>query len=381
MDTELTQEEVFSNDVDPLDAIRELRKAEGVPEDQIIEPEDSGTAEASTEESESADDLDAFTAEDADDESTEEAEAEAETKTEDPGEAPNTEEPATEPEGEAEAAEEEEEEATTVAEKRKFKANGQDFEFSEEEILEKFEGVFGQAMNYTQKLQAIAPYRKMISALEDEGITQDQLNLALDALKGDKGALNKMLESNDIKPYDLGSDDTDPYVSTDYGKTDAQIELSEVATAISKDPEYSITRDVVDTQWDDQSRTSLRENPRMLSGLHNDIKTGLYDKVAPVAAEMQMLDGNSKSAIEYYMLAGQQVSQQEESNKSRNTVDELNKQTQDEVANADKASSEAARKRAATSTRTRAGGKKVIDYLDDNDADFDDWYAKLEASS
>jgi len=42
------------------------------------------------------------------------------------------------------------------------------------------------------------------------------------------------------------------------------------------------------------------------------------------------------------------------------------------------ASSEAQRKRAAASTRTRADSKGVTDYLeDDNDEQFDDWYKKL----
>jgi hypothetical protein len=114
----------------------------------------------------------------------------------------------------------------------------------------------------------------------------------------------------------------------------------------------------------------------MISGLHNDIKSGLYDRVTPVAAKMKVLDGNSKSDIEYYMLAGQQVSEAENSAKS--SVDETNKATQEMVDSSGQASSEAQRKRAAASTRTRADSKGVTDYLeDDNDEQFDDWYKKL----
>jgi hypothetical protein len=114
----------------------------------------------------------------------------------------------------------------------------------------------------------------------------------------------------------------------------------------------------------------------MISGLHNDIKSGLYDKVLPVAAKLKTLDGNTKSDIEYYMLAGQQVSEAE--NSAKNSVDKANKATQEMVDSSGQASSEAQRKRAAASTRTRADKKGVTDYLeDDNDEQFDDWYKKL----
>jgi hypothetical protein len=46
----------------------------------------------------------------------------------------------------------------------------------------------------------------------------------------------------------------------------------------------------------------------------------------------------------------------------------------------DKASSEANRKRSATSTGARADRKGVIDYLDDDDEAYEEWYKKLQSS-
>jgi hypothetical protein len=101
--------------------------------------------------------------------------------------------------------------------------------------------------------------------------------------------------------------------------------------------------------------------------------------------KMKVLDGNKKSDIEYYMLAGQQFTaaqqQQQQANASQQQVDEQNGQTQAAVQNADQASSEAQRKRAASSTGSRADRKTVTDYLDDDDEAYDEWYNKLMASN
>ena len=395
-DRELTEEEIMLDDKDPMDAIREIRIAEGVDEEDLPEKSDdhaAGVLEKTDEtvdedqEKEDAEEVqNAQGAEDAKtDEEVNEDGQETKEQTEVAGE-DDTADGTDDDEGtdsEAEGATSEEKQGPVG---RKFKANGQEFEFSNEEILEQFETVFGQAMNYTQKMQKIAPYRKMISALEQEGVTSDALNLAIDALKGDKGAIKKILEQNKIDGYDLTSDeeDTAPYITKTYGKNETQLEIEEITSKIQGDEEFKITTNVIDEQWDGASRQQIADNPRMIEGLHNDIKTGLYDKVAPMAMKMKVLDGNSKSDIEYYMLAGQQFAQQLEkeakTQEGQSKVDELNADAQGADSKFDKASSEANRKRSATSTGARADRKGVIDYLDDDDEAYEAWYNKLQSS-
>ena len=394
MAEELSEEDVFANDIDPLDAIREMRKAEGV-SDETLETlkRDTPTDERITEDvvsdtdSQDADEeveldrsekqpLDSkSTGEEEDTDDSEEDSTETDT-------ASDTSESDKQVGAEAGSESTGDEKSTTKTEQltRKFKANGQDFEFTQDEINEQFETVFGQAMDYTKKMQKISPYRKMISALEQEGISQDQLNIAIDALKGDKGALHKIMEAHDIDSYDVSPDEeSTPYQPNDYGKDNFQLEIEEVTSKIENDQEYAITVDVIDKQWDQHSREMIANNPSMIMGLHNDIKSGVYDQVAPTAMKMKVLDGNTKSDLEYYMLAGQQIGQQKTSSKDK--VAELNKQTQNADSEFEEASSEAKQKRSATSTRTRSDRKGVIDYLDDDDEAFDAWYKKLQASN
>lgn len=359
---DLTEDDVFSNDIDPLDAIRELRKEEAAASDDPAELDDE------TEELQSI-------VEYPDDDTKPSEEPEEEDfdiqKTKGASEG-------TEDENEDEGDEEAGDDPGKAPEVRTFKANGQDFEFTEQEILDQFGSFFGKAMDYTKKLQKIAPYRKMVSAIEEEGVSQENLNMALDALKGDKSAIQKILEMNEIEAFDLPTE-TDDYVPNDYGKTEFQEKMSDIISELSVDKDvYPITVDVVDNQWDSESRRTFAKNPEMIKGLHNDIKSGLYDKVAPLAMKEKVLDGNTKSDIEYYILAGQKFTQTQQNHQS---VEQVNRQTQDAVQNSDQASSEAQRRRSASTTRKRSDVKSVIDYLDDDDEAFDAWYKKVQANT
>lgn len=372
---ELSAEEVFANDIDPLDAIREIRKEEGVPEEDLpVSDAETSSQEVADTENDDDDDFDEGI-----DDNTETPDKKK--KEPDTNDADDTEED----DSDGDDVGDEEEEEAPVVKKREFTANGKKYEFTDQEILDQFEVVFGQAVDYTQKTQKIAPYRKMISALEQEGITDDQLNIAIDALKGNKGAIQTLLKSNNIDAYDLSEDDeeaSDPYTPREYGKNEVQLGIEEITSHISKDPEYKITVDVIDEQWDSGSRQVLSSNPRMIQGLHNDIKSGVYDKVAPVAMKMKVLDGNTKSDIEYYILAGEQVlGEEQNSATAEQTVTDNNRQAQDAEDDFDQASSEARRKRSATPTRKRTDRKGVIDYLNDDDENFDAWYKNLMAKN
>lgn len=375
---EITEEDIMNNDIDPIDGLREIRRGEGVPEDELP------MREAGTDHDLLAQEAEDTTAETEDDyEETHDESTDSKPDAKEDTDAGEAEEEETLPEDGAE------EEVDTADEEvpmvKKFRANGADFEFTQEEINEQFETVFGKAMDYTQKMQKISPYRKMISALEQEGVTQDHLNLALDALKGDKGAIKKILENNQLDSYDLSSDDdtASPYNPTSYGKDEVSLEIEEVISTIQNDEEFRITTNVIDDQWDSPSRQIIAKNPRYIQGLHNDIKSGLYDRVAPAAMKMKVLDGHSKSDIEYYMIAGEQLRLSMEAEakvkEGQAQVDKLNEDAQSADSKFDKASSQANRKRAASSTGQRADRKGVIDYLDDDDEAYDEWYKNLQS--
>ena len=383
--SDINEEDVFNDDKDPIEAIYEIRRSSkdsteenmenlqesmretGVEDESVSELTDEIPEPGESEKTEEDDKAEPENTGEADKKSSEDTKVFDDNGNElDPESIDENKDPDVESKDKA-----------VKAGVRKYTADGKEYEFTEDEIFDQFGTVFGKAMNYTQKMQKIAPYRKMISAMEEEGITESQFNTAIDALKGNKDAIQNLMKTHNIDPLDIDGDaEADSYSPTQYGKSEYQQSIEEVTSQISSDPEYTTTVDVIQNRWDPASRSEFAKNPDMISGLHNDIKSGLYDRVTPVAAKMKVLDGNSKSDIEYYMLAGQQVSEAE--NSAKGSVDKANKATQEMVDSSGQASSEAQRKRAAASTRTRADSKGVTDYLeDDNDEQFDDWYKKL----
>jgi hypothetical protein len=384
MDVE-TQEDIFNNDVDPLEGIRQLRKLEN-PEKEVSEELNEAAddvvllKENNDDDVKLDDDLEAFDKEETLEKTEEMDEVLADKSEDKPAELPEAKKE--EPDSKSDDAEEMS--SFDPKEVRKFKADGQEYEFTVKEMLEQFGTVFGKAVNYTGKTKQLAPYRKRISAMEEGNITDEQFNLALDAIKGNKGAIRKIMESHKIESYDLAEDDkTQPsYTPTDHGLDESTQNLRDTVNSMRKDAEYVTTADVVQNQWDSGSQNHLASNPNLLMGLHSDIKSGLYAKVAPEATKLKILDGNTKSDIEYYMLAGQAFNEKERLGlETQSKVDALNKKTQSVVSNSDKASSEAEKRRSASNTRSRSD-KTVIDYLDDdNDEAYDEWRKKLDSSN
>ena len=264
---------------------------------------------------------------------------------------------------------EDETEDETKAQTFKVKANGMEFDFTQEELMQ----LAPKAMDYTKKMQEIAPWRKTISALKEEGLSEEDLNLAIDVLKGDKDAMAAVMKRTGVEALDLDTDIAE-YKPNQYGKDASQLAIEDVVNTISADPEYRITQTVVDSTWDNASRNAMAQDPSMISGLHNDIKSGVYDKVAPMALKMKALDGGRQSDLDYYIAAGDQYFNQVNETANTDNVEVKAERT--------KTVKQASKKRkAAGITKSKSGQKSVIDYLDDsNDEKFDDWYKKLQAN-
>ena len=271
--------------------------------------------------------------------------------------------------------------------KYKVKANGTELELTNDELLQ----LAPKALNYTQKMQEIAPWRKSISALKDNGMTHDDVNLMIDIMKGDKDAIAEIVKRHKIDTLDLDVEES-KYRPKDYGKDEHELALEDVVNMIKKDPEFKVTQYVVDDAWDVKSRGELAKNPSMIEGLHVDIKNGTFDKVNPIALKLKALDGARKTDLDYYLEAGSQHYaelrrvREVEANKTKLLADKeaakakviedvkVREIKQTEVKKASEA------RKAAAPTKKAAGSGKIIDYLDDiSDDNFDAWYKDLQS--
>lgn len=274
----------------------------------------------------------------------------------------------------------------------KTRANGVDYEFTNQEKLAMFDKMFPQATDYTKKMQVMKPWRKPIDALEQAKFGPEDVNLMIDVLKGDKDAIANVLKRTGVDALDLDVENAD-YVAKDYGRNDTELAIKDIVDEIGEDPEYRITHNVINKQWDEKSVEAFVEDPNMIKLLHTDVKTGVFDKVSPIANKLKIYDGSAKSDLEYYKMAAQQYFSRQQQDQQAQAVAEDTAsaeaekvaQEKDKIARvkadtAKRASVKrnSAKRRAATPTKRAGGQKKVTDYLDDSDEAFEDWYNKLQ---
>ena len=310
------------------------------------------------------------------------------------------------PDGDAEAEDGESSEETKddVDEKQPaqsyaVKANGKDYEFTSEEIVSQFPKIFGKAMDYTKKMQAIKPWRKTIDAIEGAKISHDDIGLMIDVLKGDKDAITEVLKRTGTDTLELDTEAESGYKTKDYGRDESALAISDIVDEISKDTEYATTQNILQDDWDEKSWSTMTENPENIRLLHQDVKSGMYAKLQPIAEKLKVFGGGTKSDLEYYGEAAQQWHANDVKQKAAKSQKAANEQA-DEVAKQSKASEEkqarltrakaestkrksvknASEKRKAAAPSKGASAEKVSDYLDDSDEGFDEWYKKLESS-
>lgn len=289
----------------------------------------------------------------------------------------------------------EENEEERPAQTYKFRANGKDYEFSSDEIVDQFPKIFGQAMDYTKKMQAIKPWRKTIDAIEGAELTHEDVSLMIDVLKGDKNAITEVLKRTGVDTLELDTEADSAYVAKDYGRDDSALAIKDIVDDISRDEEYATTHNILSKEWDDRSWNAMARDPQLIRLLHTDVKSGMYKTLQPLAEKLKVYDGGQKSDLDYYKQAAQehftQVAKQNAYEKQKADKAEQARAAAAERARLEEVKAKAAqrtatkqasvKRKAAAPTKNVSPGRDVIDYLDDSDEAFDDWYKRLQDSN
>lgn len=268
-----------------------------------------------------------------------------------------------------------------------FKANGREYKFTQDEIMAQFPKIFGQAMDYTKKTQAMKPWRKTIDAIEEAKLGHNDINLMIDVMKGNKEAIAEVLKRTGVDSLEIDTENS-KYTPNDYGRDDKTLAIKDIIEEISVDREYETTHKVLSKEWDEKSFRRMTDDPELIRLLHNDVKSGTFDKVQAVAEKIKVFDRGLKTDLEYYELASMEIAQQYQEEQRR--AYEVERQRLDREAKlARQAEIERVRKtqerqkevevkaverKAATPTSRKAVSSKVVDYLDDSDEAFEDWY-------
>lgn len=286
----------------------------------------------------------------------------------------------------SEESNEEEGDESQPVQRVKYRANGKDYEFTPDEIMQQFPKVFGQAMDYTRKMQAIKPWRQTIDAIEEAKLNHNDVSLMIDVLKGDKTAIAEVLKRTGLDALDIEGNN-DKYVPKSYGRDESTLAIKDVVDEISQDREYEITHKILSSDWDNNSWTEMSKAPELIKLLHADVKSGMYNKVQPIAEKLKLFDGGSKSDLEYYKLGAQEyfrdmsaqgAKQQDVAGKEDARQAKIEQVRKTEASRKTTEQAAARRKAAAPTKPGPSKPQGVTDYLDDSDEAFNEWYKNLK---
>ena len=276
--------------------------------------------------------------------------------------------------------------------KHKFKANGKEYELTDEEMRSQFPKIFGQALDYTRKTQALKPWRQTIDAIESAKLTHEDVSLMIDVLRGDKDAIAAVLKRTGVDTLEIDTEDS-KYVPKSYGRDETALAIKDVIDEISADKEYEVTHKILSKEWDDKSFAEFTKDPDLIRQLHIDVKTGMYNQVQPIAEKLKVFDRGRKTDLEYYIQAAREYFSERDAEAQRQAAIE-NQRAQLEAKAArqaeidrvkatqqarEKTTEKVEQRKAAAPVKAVSGTKKVVDYLDDSDEAFEEWYKKMES--
>ena len=277
--------------------------------------------------------------------------------------------------------------------KYKFKANGKEYEMTDDEMKSQFPKIFGQAMDYTKKTQAMKPWRQTIDAIESAKLSHEDVSLMIDVLRGDKQAIAEVIKRTGTDALDIDTENS-KYTPKSYGRDETALAIKDVIDEISADKEYDITHKILSKEWDDKSFAEFTKDPDLIRQLHVDVKSGMYNQVQPIAEKLKVFDRGRKTDLDYYLQAAGELFTEQDAEKQRQAA--LENQRVQVAAKADrqaeiervKATQQAREKttekvdarKAAAPVKAVSGTKKVMDYLDDSDEAFEEWYKKMDSS-
>lgn len=224
-----------------------------------------------------------------------------------------------------------EDEAKEDAPKRrhKIKAQGKEYDFS----LDDLKQLASKGIDYTNKMKRISPYRKMISAIEEEGITEAEINQFIEMRKGNKDAIGAFTKKHNIALSDIeeGESNADSYRPNNYGRE--QTALNDVDAdlrASMQTQHYDKMVNWVNKQLDADSQQFFIENPEALRLLARDIESGGFDQVLYEIERADLLDyyKPTVSTMQKYIDISQKMVQKQNSNNQNNATIGRNVQNQ-----------------------------------------------------
>lgn len=157
-----------------------------------------------------------------------------------------------------------------------FKANGREFQVTNPNDMI---ALMQKGLNYSKKMEEMKPNLNLIKTLEQYGLTDEsKLSYLIDLHNKKPEAIAKLIKDSEIDLFEFDTEQANHYVpqSKVVHKTQLEEVISEVVEA---NPEFNSVLNTVYTDWDNQSKQAVIDNPNILRIISEQQTNGTYDKI------------------------------------------------------------------------------------------------------
>ena len=177
-----------------------------------------------------------------------------------------------------------------------LKANGKTIEIRSPEELIK---LAQQGANYTRKMQELAPHRKLMLMLENNGLLDEgQLSYLIDLNKKDPEAIKKLVKDAGINPLDIDTEAEPAYRQGNHRVTDEEASFRSTLDDLGSFDGGRETLQVISNTWDQASKEMLYKDPNAMTLIHEQRESGIYELISKEVEHQRTL-GNVPANVPF----------------------------------------------------------------------------------
>lgn len=207
----------------------------------------------------------------------------------------------------------------------------------------------------------------VLEGVKEQGLSEQDLYLLVEAKKGNKQALAKLLKEANVDPYELDPEelDVDGYKPNEYKADPKIVEVKSIIDDVKQnETAFKTFNYMLNNEFNESDRAKAFEDPNLLSFLGETIKSGIFDKIAPNYTKRKIMGENPISAyIDAYDDYMKEIN-----NTKQETVSKAKQENQEKVTK---------RKKASEGTKKSRSNKAKKSVEDMSDAEFEKYYKSI----
>ena len=188
-----------------------------------------------------------------------------------------------------------------------LKANGKTIEI---QSMDELRQLASMGANFTRKMQDIAPHRKILAMLENNGLLDEaKLSFFIDLDKKNPEALKKLIKDSGVDPLDIDVSSEPAYQAGNHAVSDSEIAFRAVLEDLQSTPTGQETISLINSSWDQASKEELWKAPEVMATIQQQRENGIYDTISSEINRQAML-GNIPAGtpfIQAYLHVGNEL--------------------------------------------------------------------------